>query len=277
MDSSDLAYERLLKQRETFRRTVGIWLGALVGLVFGLVSQTINLAALPGLNLYQPPLGPLGNILLFTLLGALLGGVCGWHFGSVEGVLLASLLGALILMISLVYTGHRWEMLGQRIIAGLSLFLPATALLVPALALLRWVINEQEEYRHLPPLAFQRAWRPVFLTLLAAAVGVLWLLPDQGQRSLRQLDILLQSAQHSADLPQPLSPPDIEDYRANAQGTYTLEWERYNVNRYAIGYYPKAGWDPTAAVARFSNDWTLVCIYTNPDFPPSCKGFGGIQ
>ncbi len=274
MNSSDLAYEQHLKRRETFRRMVGIWLGAAVGLVFGLVSQTINLITLPSLTLYQPPFGPAGNILLFTLMGAVLGGVCGWHIGSVEGVALASTLGALILLTSLVLTGHRWEQLGRRVIASLSLFLPATALMVPALALLRWVIEEQEEYRHLSPRALQRVWRPAFLLLLAAAAGLLWLINDQGRGALRQMDLLLQTAQHSAELPPPLSPPDVEDFRAHAQGPYSLEWDSLNVNRYAIGYYPKAGWDPGAAIARFDNGWTLVCIYTNPEFPPSCQGFG---
>lgn len=274
METSDLAYEHHLRQREAFRRWAGVWLGASVGLAFGVVSQTINLVALPGIPLYQAPFGPVGNILLFTLLGAALGGVCGWHFGSAEGVLISSAIGALILLAFIIVSGYRWETLGTRLVGALSLFMPAAAALVPGLALLRWVINEQEEYRNLPRLAFQRLWRPILLFCLAAAVGALWLMPDQGQRSLRQMDQLLQAGRNSASLPEPLAPPEVADFKGNAKGGYALAWDRYSISRFGIGYFPKAGWDPTATIARFDNGWMLVCIYTNPDFPPSCKGFG---
>lgn len=275
MQQSDLDYERQLRQREAYRRAVGIWLGLVVGLIFGVVSQTINLLVLPGLNLYQAPFGVAGNILLAVVLGGLLGGLCGWFFGSVEGVLTASAVGALLLLAAVAASGYRWELLINRIVAAFSLFLPVSAALVPALGLLRWVIDMQEEYRDLPPLDFQRVWRPVLIFLLAAGVGALWLLPEQGQRTLQSFDRLLRQAGESAQLPEPLRPPDVVGFDQFAQGSYTIQWERYNIMRFAIGYYPTAGWDPSAAVARFENGWSLVCIYTNPDLPPSCAGFGG--
>ena len=48
-------------RRKRHPRVFGLALGALLGLVYGLTSQTINRIILPGIPLYQPPLGPAGN------------------------------------------------------------------------------------------------------------------------------------------------------------------------------------------------------------------------
>jgi len=273
MNNSDLAYEQHLKRREAYRRQVGLWLGGLVGLVFGVVSQTVNLIALPGLNLFQPPFSPVVNIALFILLGALLGGVCGWLTDSLMGVLVASAVGAVLLEVATVPSGYKTLPINMRLIAVLSIFLPVVAGLTPALGVLRWVINEQEEYRYLNLFAWQRVWRVALLVVLTVGVGMLWLMPEQGQQSLVELNKMLQTARSGANLPKPLQPPDVENFSANAQGTYQLEWENHDVNRFMIGYYPAAGWEPAAAMAHFENGWMLVCIYTNPALTPTCKGF----
>ena len=53
--------------KQTYRRCAGLILGALIGLAFGSVSQGVNSLFLPGIPLYQPPFGPIGNSLLASL------------------------------------------------------------------------------------------------------------------------------------------------------------------------------------------------------------------
>ena len=58
------------------------------GFGYALVSQLINRLALPGIPLYQPPLGPVGNIVLGLLAGAGLGLLCAWPASAAKGILL---------------------------------------------------------------------------------------------------------------------------------------------------------------------------------------------
>lgn len=85
---------RLSQPDPPYRRLMGVVLGG----ASGLVSQWINRVYLPGAPLYQPPFGPAGNSLLFALGGALLGQICAWPTGGVQGTFLASALSAPILV-----------------------------------------------------------------------------------------------------------------------------------------------------------------------------------
>ena len=73
-----------------YRRLTGLLFGAGLGLMFGVTSQLTNRILLPGIPLYQPPLGPLGNILASVLAGALLGVLCAWPQSSINGTFIAS-------------------------------------------------------------------------------------------------------------------------------------------------------------------------------------------
>ena len=79
------------------RRVFGLALGPLLGLVYGLTSQTINRIILPGIPMYQPPLGPAGNTLLIALPGAMLGLVAAWPPGSIRGTFAASTVAAALI------------------------------------------------------------------------------------------------------------------------------------------------------------------------------------
>lgn len=54
---------------------------------------------------------------------------------------------------------------------------------------------------------------------------------------------------------------------------YTLELVTQSINRFQIPYSPRANMQPAVVVARFTNGWTLACLYVNPAEPPFCKGF----
>ena len=82
-----------------YRRLTGLLFGAALGLMFGLTSQLTNRILLPGIPLYQPPLGPLGNILAMLLAGALLGAICAWPESSINGTFIASAVSAAIILL----------------------------------------------------------------------------------------------------------------------------------------------------------------------------------
>ena len=113
-----------------YRRLTGLLFGAGLGLMFGLTSQLTNRILLPGIPLYQPPLGPLGNILASLLAGALLGVICAWPESSINGTFIASAVSAAVILVgNLVLAEPGRSPLGTRLITSIVLLLPFWALL----------------------------------------------------------------------------------------------------------------------------------------------------
>ena len=124
------------------RQRTGVVLGALLGLSFGVVTQLINRVAAPGIPFYQPPAGPVGNILLSGVMGALLGVLTCFPASAALGILLgglASLAGILAYM--LIRLGSLG--FGGALISSVIFSVPMAWLTIPMLALLRWVAERQ--------------------------------------------------------------------------------------------------------------------------------------
>ena len=94
---------------DAHRRGAGLILGFALGLVYGAVSQLINLFFLPDISFYQPPLGAWGNIALWIVFASVLGLVTAWVTETIAGVLWGSAFSALVLGVinvpSLKFTG----------------------------------------------------------------------------------------------------------------------------------------------------------------------------
>lgn len=259
-----------------YRRLTGLVLGGGLGLVYGLVSQLINRALLPGVPLYQPPFGPAGNSALSMIGGALLGLICAWPLTGVLGVFWASAVTAVAL---LTFTFVKARLSGNQLIAmlltGVFLALPFWGMLVPLIAALRWGVNGQEEAHRdrLPRRA--RVFRPVLLIALAAGAGALSLKHADVRLMLNRTHALLQAGQQAADdaLPAPLQQPDVGAFSQRGRGPYQLAWEGERIARYRIPR-PGRNFDThSVVVAHFASGWHLVCLYIAPDEPPLCKGF----
>ena len=81
---------RISLPNNRYRRMAGLLLGALMGLVFALVSQLGDWFALPGVPLYQPPFGLAGNIVMYTLGAASLGMLVAWPVSGIRGTFLVA-------------------------------------------------------------------------------------------------------------------------------------------------------------------------------------------
>ena len=154
------------------RRVFGLALGALLGLVYGLTSQTINRIILPGIPLYQPPLGPAGNALLIMLLGALLGMVAAWPTGSIAGTFAASTVAAgLLTFVSFLSVRLTEKNTSGMIVAALFILLPLIGLMVPLLGLFRWVVNKEMEARAEVASPWRHLRAPLALIAVFAVIG----------------------------------------------------------------------------------------------------------
>ena len=259
------------------RRVFGLALGALLGIVYGLVSQTINRIILPGIPLYQPPLGPAGNTLPIALLGAMLGLVAAWPTGSIRGIFAASTVAAaLITFVSFLSVRLTEKNTAGMIVAALFVWLPLIGLMVPLLGLFRWVVNKEMEARREAASTWRHLRAPLALIAVLALIGALSLFSPEARQELIAMDRLLRdglTVQSADALPAPLRTEDVGGFIAQAQGPYTLEWTQKDLNRFRIPR-PGRNFDNHAVVlARFANGWQLACLFVAPTEPPECKSY----
>ena len=259
---------------DRYRRWVGFILGGLLGLAYGVVSQLINRVAAPGVPLYQPPYGAVGNIALYTLGGGALGTICAWPLGSIQGTALASAISAIIIVVgSFIDAGVSGTTLIAAAITGIFLALPFWGMLIPLLSALRWGVNGLEEAHRdrLPWLA--RLLKPALLIVGVGLVGALSLYRPEARILLIKTHTLLQQAQAGGELPEPLRDMTDNAFQTRGAGPFELSWERRDIERYRI---PRPGRNldnHSVVVARFANGWNLVCLYVTLDDPPLCQGF----
>jgi len=262
------------------RRKHGLLLGGIAGVVFGLLSQFGNLFLLPGIALYQPPFGAAGNVLLWTVVGVTLGSVVAWSDSGVIGVIVGSLVAGVMLQISALLSGNMNRDLFKKVLGLLALYFELAAASVPVLMLLRWAVDEQRQNYDLRLLSWQRLRAPLLLLALVVGVSSLWLTSPYGRDLMKRMDTLVQAGMAAASdeaAPAPLRDPLVGPFHAHAGGTYTLEYVTTDLTRYQIPYALRSRYEPAVVVARFSNGWSLACLYVSAEDEPFCKGFANLD
>jgi len=244
----DLARTKLAlseKPKAAGVRLSGLALGALAGLAYGLLSQTINEMLLPGIPLAHYPFGPFGNCALAIGVGALVGILCGWPHGSING----ALAGALAMTVALEARGVIINNLGIAQIARLDF-----AAVSPVVARLRG---------------------PLALAALACGAGALAYYPSDTRHALRDMNDLIQRGLKAATvsaLPGPLRNENkVIDFLLGASSRYTLEESDDPVLRRGLGWLSRV--NSVIVVARFEGGWTLVCLHEQGGAPPECRSF----
>ena len=260
-----------------YRRLTGLLFGAGLGLMFGLTSQLTNRMLLPGIPLHQPPLGPLGNVLLSLLAGALLGVISAWPESSIHGTFIASAVSAVVILAgNFAVAAPSGNTLTAVLLTGIFLVLPFWAMLVPLIAALRWGVNKLVDAHadHLPIRAHLTV--PILLFLAVGLVGSLTHYRAEARLLISQTHVMLQESQHVANadaLTPSLRVPEVGPFLEKGQGAYELSWERQRIERFRI---PRPGKNfdyHSVVVARFRNGRNLVCLYIAPEIAPLCKGF----
>lgn len=262
------------------------WFGAIFvtvcGLAYGFLSQTINYLFMPGVPLYLPPFGALGNIILAGLIGASLGYLIASSESGGVGVLWGSLLGGAFIAVATLLTGNvEGEILWQKIAAIVIIFLPTAAALAPLLILFRWMIGREEEaYRNAGKgYSYSRFWRyalPIAVVLAAGILGSLSLYNDLARAVTLRMQGLIQQGLQSASvetLPPPLRPPGVTHFIEHQGVRYTLQWDKDNQNRFAIPRPAGGAFEQSTVIARFDTGYMLACMFPDKTGQPSCKDF----
>lgn len=263
---------RISLPNNRYRRIAGLLLGALVGLVFGLVSQLGDRFALPGVPLYQPPFGPPGNIIMVTLAAAFLGVLVAWPVSGIKGTFLVAA-GSAAAIIAVSLLGAK-DLSGKGLVqtvAGIALLLPFWGMLVPVLGALRWVIDALEEAQRDRRPLWRRVPATLALLLVVGLVGLTTLYPERGRDLLRRMHATLVTAQTTGDIPPAMKP--VDRFSAHLDDSFELSWEGQSIERFRIPR-PGRNFDThSAVIARYASGWSLVCVYITAEEPPLCRSF----
>lgn len=263
---------------ERRRQRTGVLLGIALGCGYGLVSQFINRLALPGIPLYQPPLGPLGNAALNTLVGAGLGFLTTRPNSAALGIFAGSLAGAVAIMVDALLRLGDISAAPVILVAGLVFSAPIAWLTMPMIALLRWVAERQVDALRDGASLLARLRTPVVLVLVMGLLAGFELLPGAAREQLVRTHALLQTgltraADGAADLPAPLRGPRMGAFPPAGGRGYTLEWTMYDLDRF-IELRPSSTYDQhTAVIARFDGGGAVVCLYPTPRSEPNCGSY----
>ncbi len=254
-----------------YRRATGALLGLLLGLVYAAVSQLINRLALPGIPLYQPPLGPFGNILLGALVGMALGLISSWPDSAAWGIFAGGAVAAAAISASGII---RLAQEGAAVfVVGLFLSAPLAWLAVPVMALIRWAVGKQVAARREAIPWQRRLWLPLVLATIVGLLAAFELLGADAQSELRQTNEMVQAGLRAADLaglPAPLRMRRVVGFPIGKRAGYTLEWTDRELDRF-IELRPATSYNRHAAViARFDGGPTVVCLYPTPEAQPNC-------
>ena len=260
---------------DRYRRIAGVAIGAGLGLVFGLVSQSINSIVIPGIPFYQPPFGPVVNAVVCFLGGTLLGLVSAWPHESAPGIVIAGVAGALCVGgLTLATARLDWKSGPGVIMSTLVLLLPLSAFVVPVVWSLRWAANKQEDSYLAGYFTWSRVLAPFILVIVTGGLAATVLYPPEARPVLARMNAMMRAGLAASDpqaLPRPLQPEAMDGFLDHATGAYTLEWTQQS-DRYGMIVYSTASpRDQSVVIAHFENGWTFVCLFATPEVEPVCK------
>jgi hypothetical protein len=265
----------------TFRRWVGIGAGAAVGLAYGLGAQHVNRIA-TGAPLYQPPLGPLGNVLLIMAVAALIGLATAWPAKSMAGIALGALVGMALLQIrswALPDTMAIFEQMGlvSNLVFDLIALPLAFLIALPLSLVLRWLVVDTCDHRGQAWFTWRRLRLPVVVLAVVAFVGTWSSYPRAVRETIRSMDALVKTglaAQSPNQVPAPLQTGVGRGLLNSAIGDYQLEWDtgvaRLSSGDAGLGAVSQGG-GPTTIRARFENGYAVSCRFNVPSGTPTCR------
>lgn len=254
------------------RRMYGFIIGLTFGLPYALISEFINVWMLPGIPLYELPLGRATTAVLTTLFMAILGLVIAWDEESFWGLLGGSMF--------IVILGSIQAYINSGVSEGVTsfflflfTFLPRLIIYLPLAVFFRWVLGRLEGTESDP---YSSRVSPLFSLLLLAVLAVIGgrfsTLAPEAIEALKDGNALalegISAVESGADLPEPLL--DVDGFAAHAKGLYTLEWSS-DVDQLPVTR-PIAEFGVTESLIlfHFENGYLFGCAYTPPSHVPKC-------
>lgn len=262
--------------RRTRSRLVGALLGLGMGLIYGVISESINSVWMPGIPLAHHPFGLIGNCLATTLVGGIIGLACAWPRSAINGLLLSSLLTMPLLEVRTWLVNAVPASTLIRTLIGAPLVLLAASVLfllaVPLMAVLRWAFDSQSQVSE--SLWSRKRLVPIMIVVALAGIGgALSLHPTITRQAIIQMNSLIRiglAASGPDKLPIALSEQNnVKGFLVYANQDYTLEPNTYT--NVTVETLTLSASESVVVIARFRGGWVLACLFNESRSFPICK------
>ncbi|MDO8753925.1 MAG: hypothetical protein Q7J80_08535 [Anaerolineales bacterium] len=252
------------------RRMYGFFLGIAFGLPYALISQYINVWMLPGIPLFELPIGRVASVILTALAMGMTGLIVGWSEESFWGLMGSSLF--LVLASSMqAYINSGSSQAVTFFFLFLFTFLPRLIIYLPLAIAFRWMLGVLEgNARDSGLVRFLKV--TVAILTLAILGGRFSMLVPEAREALQDMNALvlesMSAAENKDNLPSALIP--VDGFQTYAIGSYTFEWssdvDRLPVTRSIAGY----GITESLILIRFESGYQFGCAFTPPSHVPKC-------
>jgi hypothetical protein len=209
----------------TNRRTIGLLIGAGMGLIYSLVSAFINPLLIRDLPLYSNSPANLSQIIWATLAGAVMGYIVNWPEAGLLGIIIASLLGSGTIFIeTLIRATQTSGTNGLILFTFVYIILPLSVLFFPLTGLLRWVSGYFLQSGKRPWWKWYTLRMYLGLIILSISVGSLKLYSTEARASLHVVNDTIKLVQSSGVNKSPWGFRNVADSVYKADRHYLLDW-----------------------------------------------------
>ncbi len=254
------------------RRTYGMIIGLAFGIPYAFISQFINVWALPGIPLYEQPIGRVASVILTSLFMGLIGLIVAWDEESFWGLLGSGLLAVFVSsLVAFINSGE--DQVVTSFFLSLFTFLPRLIFYLPLGLFFRWLLGILDTTNRVASSGLSRLLKVTFSILIVAVIGGRFsqLSPD-AKNALKDMNALvlegMSAVASGGDVSEALIP--VDGFSQYATGAYTLEWssdvDRLPVTRPMVDF----GVTESLIIARFENGYIFGCAFTPPNNVPKC-------
>ncbi len=254
------------------RRTYGLVIGFAFGFPFALISQFINVWALPGIPLHELPIGRVASVILITIFMGLTGLIVAWDEESFWGLLGSGLLAVFASsLLAFINSGERQVV--TSFFLSLFTFLPRLIFYLPLGLFFRWILGVLDTTGRTPSSGLSRLLKVTFSIVIIAVIGGRFSkMSPEALDALKDMNALtlegISAVTNGEEVPEPLIP--VDGFATYATGAYTLEWssdvDSLPVTRPMVGF----GITESLIIVRFENDYVFGCAFTPPSHVPKC-------
>ncbi|MFN8384328.1 MAG: hypothetical protein U0V02_20490 [Anaerolineales bacterium] len=254
------------------RRIYGLIVGLAFGFPYSLISQFINVWTLPGIPLYELPIGRAASVILTTIFMGAMGLIVAWDEESFWGLFGSGILAVFASSIlAFINSGERQVV--TSFFLSLFTFLPRLIFYLPLGIFFRWLVGNIDTTGRAPSSGLVRFLKVAGSIIVIAVIGGRFSqMSPEAKDALKDMNALvlegISAVANGEQVPEPLIP--VDGFTTYANGTYTLEWssevDDLPVTRPIAGF----GVTESLIIVRFENDYRFGCAFTPPSHVPKC-------
>lgn len=254
------------------RRTYGLIIGLAFGIPYSVISQFINVWSLPGIPLYELPVGRVASVILTSLFMGMVGLMAAWDEESFWGLLASALLGVLASSL-LAYINSGESQVVTSFFLSLFTFMPRLILYLPLGIFFRWLVGILDTSGRAPSSGLMRLLKVTFSILIVAVIsGRFSQMSPEARKALQDMNALvlegMAAVANGEEVPSPLIP--VDGFTTHAEGAYTLEWSSDADSLPVTRPIADFGVTESLVIVRFENDYQFGCVFTPPSPLPKC-------